>query len=241
MKNSVAEIKAVAEAAITARHTADQAKTAMDAADGADEALNTAYAQAEKLALDAKAKADALSQEDIEDPEAKRKAKLLRKQKIIGKELAKLGVDEDDDEDDEDDEDDGDIDPDKPLTLRDINKIEAKKAQLSVQEMVKTISDAGDQAAVREALKSIVPSGDPAADFKKAVAIANSDRNSKVLQEVARKAAPLTRSTGSGAAPLRTEQEFTPTAAEATYMRAPFNLTKEDLLKARAKAQAQES
>lgn len=239
MKLSVEEIKAVAGAAITARHAADQAKQAADAAEGTDEALNAAYTEAERIAGEAKAKADALSQEDADDPIAKKRAKLIRKKQIIGKELAKLGAGEDDDEDDEDADEDDDIDPDRPLTLRDINKIEAKKLQLTVQEMVKSIPDAGDQQAVREALRSVVASGDPAADFKKAVAIANADRNSKVLQEAGRRIAAQPRATSSGAAPIR-EEAFTPTAEEARYMKAPFFVTKEDIVKAR-KAGAQES
>src|SRR5262245_43181244 len=97
-KLSVEQIKAVAEAAITARQKASDAKKAADEAGGADEALNNAAAQAEKEATEAVQKAEALSQQPAagDDPEnARKRAKLKRKQGIIAQQLKDLGEDPD--------------------------------------------------------------------------------------------------------------------------------------------------
>lgn len=229
MNHSVEEIKAVAEAALLTSQAVDQARHALEADPGSED-LKVALSDAETLAATAKATADALSREDP-DPVEKKKAKLLKKQGIIKSQLKNLGVDTDEDDDDEDDSDEDD--DTRPLTVGEYNRIQANNLRKTTVQMVDAIPDAADREAVRDALKSIVASNDPAADFKKAVGIANMDRNSKVLQEVARKAFPKTAPTRTGAAP-RVEEVFTPTALEQSYMQAPFNLAKEDILKSRA-------
>lgn len=226
------KIKAAAEAAIGARAKVVNAKAAADAAGGADEALNIALTDAETNATKLEADALTLSQTTptADDIETKKK-KLLRKRNFINKDLAELGVDVED----EDDETGEDEDLDKPVTLRDLQAIEAGKARQTSQQMVETmISDALDRTAVVEALRLIVPSGDPEKDFKAAVAIANIERNSKILEEVARNPVVRNRPTGTGA-PANREEVFTPTPQEQAFMRPPFNLSKEAVLKARAK------
>lgn len=229
-KASSEEARAAAETAISARQKATDAKAAAEAAGGADEALNTAQATAEQEATTAEASALALSQSlsTDNDPESK-KAKLLKRRSFIDKDLKALGVDVGD-EDENDDEDEEDLD--KPLTRRDLQAIEAGKARTTAKEMADAITDPLDKDAVLKALALVVPSVDPAKDFQAAVAIANIERNSKILEEIGRK--PITRSspTGTGA-PARREEAFVPTAAEAMFMR-QMGLTKEDVLKARA-------
>lgn len=236
-KLSVEEIKAVAGAAITARHAADAAKKTYDDSDGEDDSvrnpLKTAYEQAEGAATEAKSKADALSQEHTEDPERKRKVdKLKRKKHFINKELESLGESEEEDLDDVGDEDDLD-DPDRPVTVRDLQRIETRKASKTAGEMADAVEDPVARQAIKDGLKSIVPSGNAETDFKKAVAIANSEKNSKVLEELGRRTRPPEHRSGAGAPPRKADAEFVPTAEEAAFMRPPFNLTKEDILKAR--------
>lgn len=231
-KLSVDEIKAIAEIAITTRQTADAAKKAYDDALGSDgeATLKTAYEQAESDAVAAKAKADALSQ-DGSDPEKQRKVeKLRRKRQYINDELQNLG-EEDDDDDDEDNQDD----LDKPVTRRELQQIKVAEAAKTAIQMADAIPDAVAKAAVKEALKRVVPSGDPQKDFTDAVAIANREKNSKVLEEIARKPAAQQHSSGAGAPPKPQDAEFVPTSDEARFMKPPFNLTKEDILRARSK------
>lgn len=225
MKHSVEEIKAVAEAALTTSQAATNAKVALEA-DPENEDLKTALADADRIAAEAQANVDALSHEEP-DPAEKKKEKLLRKKGIINSELKKLGVDDDDDSEEDDEDDDS-----RPVTMGDLKRMQAKEVRKSTVQMVNDIMDVGDRTAVAEALQSVVPSNDPAADFRKAVGIANIDRNSKVLQEAARAVTPRTTRTATGA-PSRREEPFAATPQEAALMRAPFNLTKEDILDVR--------
>lgn len=224
------EARAAAEAAIGARQKATDAKAAAEAAGGADTALNDAQAAAEKAAGEAETHALALSQSlPNQNDDEKKKEKLLRKRKFIDKDLKALGVDvEDEDENDDDEEDDDD----KLLTRGDLKKMQATEARKTAQQLADAIGDPLDRKAVSDSLRLVVPSGDPAKDFQAAVAIANIDRNSKILEEIARR--PITRSspTSTGAPANRVEQ-FVPTVSEAMFMK-QFGLTKEAILKARA-------
>lgn len=233
-KLSVEEIKAVAEAAISARHAADAAKQALEDAGGEDETLKSAYETAELAAKDAHAKTEALSQgpAPAADSDKQRKIeKARRKLGFIKDQLRDLGA-EDEEEDDEEDLDD----PDRPVTMADLQRIKAREAAASALQMADTIEDAEDREAVKAALKSVVASGDPQKDFKNAVAIASAERNKVILEEHGRRAKPPAHGMGQGA-PARHEEggKFEPTAYEAKFMRAPFNVTKEAIIAARAK------
>lgn len=231
---SVSEIKAVAEAAITARHVADGAKAALDA-DPENDTLKTAHVEAERKATEAKTKADALSQ-DTSQLTPEQIAKKKRKLAYISKELRDAG--ELDDNDDDADVDDDMDDPDRPLTVGDYQRMEAKKANDTAAQMADAIEDPVAKEAVKAALKGVVPTGKPEEDFKRAVAIANIDKNNKVLEEIARRPVPRQHSSGAGGPARQEGGTFEPTAEEAKYMRA-FKLTEKDILKARADAQAQ--
>lgn len=231
---SVDEIKAVAGAAVTTRHAADAAKKAWETAAGTDEesSLKAAYDLAETAAEEAKSKADALSQDHAGDPDRKRKVeKLKRKQHFIAEELRTMGESDDDDLDD-DDLDEEDLD--KPVTRRDLQKIDAKKASQSALQMADAITDPVAKEAVKSALKRVTPSGDADVDFRDAVAIANSGKNSKILEEIGRRVTPPQHRSGAGAPARKVDEEFVPTTTEAGFMRAPFNLSKEDIIKARS-------
>lgn len=79
---------------------------------------------------------------------------------------------------------------------------------------------------------TIKPSGNPTEDLRNARALVNSARNSNIAEEVARKLPPKSRGNGGGA-PARREEAFEPTKEEASMMKAPFNLTKEEVIAAR--------
>lgn len=226
---SVDEIKAVAGAAITAKHALAAAKTALDA-DPENQELKSALVTAEQAATDSQAKADALSQNTItKSPE--QIAKMKRKRAIIDRDLRAAGaIDVDDDLDDEDDLDD---DPSRPVTFGDLQRIEARKASQTALQMASAIEDVQSRQAVLTALGRVVPSGDPAKDYREAIAIANIDKNSKILEELGRRPIAAQHQSGAGAPPRKEEGEFVPTAEEARYMKPPFNLSKKDILSSR--------
>lgn len=236
-KLSVEEIKAIAEEAIGARARATEAKAAADAAGGIDEALNTAATDAEKLAKEAEAKATALSQNTPDPDLQKKKDKLLRKKHFIERDLKTLGGDVEDD-DDEDLDDDADLDdPNTPLTIGVQKRLDARKAKQTLIAIIGEVEDADEKAAIEEALKSISPTliaQNPQQAFEAARAIANGSRNTKIIGEANRGGTGITRPRGAGSPP-RHEGAFEPTAEEAQYMRAPWNLTKEQIIAARGK------
>lgn len=232
---SVAQIKAIAEKAITTRTAADAAKVAYDA-NPTDDSLKAAYESAEAAATTAKSEADALSQQTTAfSPE--QIAKKKRKVAILQNELRQVGALDDDKDDDDDDADDLD-DPNRVVTVGDLQRIEAKKASETAVQMADAIPDLEARQAVKDALARLIPSGSAEKDFTDAVAIANREKNSKVLEELQRRPLPVQHRGSAGAPPKKQDAEFVPTAYEAGYMKA-FKLSKEDVLKARAEAAAQ--
>lgn len=224
---SVDEIKAVAEAAITAKHALDAAKKALEA-EPEDQTLKDALTKAEQDATDTQAKADALSQNERTPEEQKRLDKMKRKRAIIDRQLRDAGELEEDDLDLDDDDE-----LNRPVTFGDLQRIEREKATQTAVQMADEIEDSAAKKAVKDALARVVPSGDPQKDYRDAIAIASRDKNNKILEELGRKVIPNQHQSGSGAPPRRADAEFTPTAEEAHFMKPPFNLTKEDILKAR--------
>lgn len=79
---------------------------------------------------------------------------------------------------------------------------------------------------------SIRPSGNPATDLANARAIVNSVKNKQIADEAARRGDPTRHGSGNGA-PGNHEMTFTPTEEESRFMKPPFNVTKDDILKAR--------
>ncbi len=231
------EIIAAAGAEATARIAAESAKRALDAKPE-DESLKTAYATAQTAATEAKSKLDGLSQVTV-DPEKKKSAdKIKRKMAYLKADLEKLGVSTDDEDEDDGEIDPLEIDPDKPLTMRDMQRMERQKSFKDAEAMVNSITDAPSRDAVKAALRRIVPSGDSQKDFTDAVAIANREKNSKILEEIQRKGTPPQHRSGAGSPGPEPESEFVPTAEEAKMMKG-FNLTKEQVLAARQATEAQ--
>lgn len=240
MKKSVAEIRQIAEAAITARHAADAAKKAWEDAGSPDGDLKTSFETAETAATEAKSQADALSQDDGQDDKKKKAEKIKRKMQYLKNDLKTLGVDDDDNDGsgsgDDDDDDLDDEDPDKPLTLGDLQRMKAKEAANAAVEMASAIEDPIARQAVKDALAGLKPSGNPEGDYRRALAIANAEKNSKILEELMRKPTPVQHRSGAGAPPRQVKQEsdeLLPSEMWAT--RPPFNMSKKDVIAARPK------
>lgn len=121
----------------------------------------------------------------------------------------------------------------KPVTvgmLRDIQKQDAHKTAI---QMAEEISDEDTRTTVKTYLSDrIKPSGDADADFKLALAAASAPKNKQILAEIERYGTPRRTASG-GSMPAHIEEEFTPTAAEQTFMAPPYNMTKEKIIAAR--------
>lgn len=157
-----------------------------------------------------------------------RKEKILYKKSLLEKELAELG--------DDGDEVDPEEDPNKPVTVADLDRRDAEKVRKDALALTDDIEDETERELVRHHIENTIkPSGDPQQDFKNARAIVNSVKNGQIAEEAARRTTPPRTGTGSGAPAKPDDKVFEPTPEEATFMRPPYNLTKEDIIKARQK------
>jgi len=126
---------------------------------------------------------------------------------------------------------------DEPLTVSKWRQLESEKAQKTAINLADEIPNEVERELTKYHINnSIKPTGNPAEDLKLARAIVNSVKNAQIATEIARKTPATPIGTGSGN-PGNHEAHFEATPEEASMMRPPFNLTKEDVLKARQKAQ----
>ena len=117
----------------------------------------------------------------------------------------------------------------------------AKEVTKTALQMADNLSDEE----VREQVKSylntrIVPSGNAEQDFKDALGAVSASKNKQIIEEIGRATTPRTVAAG-GSADAKIEQEFVPTEEEARYMKHPYFLSKEKILKARKKAEAKQA
>lgn len=130
---------------------------------------------------------------------------------------------------------DAELPDETPLTVgsfRTMQKADAKKTALQLAD---DIEDEAERTRVKEILNRLSPSGDAYADLNLARGSANSKKNAQIVEELKRKGDPARHAANPGSGGKAPEEVFEPTAEEASLMRAPFNLTKEEVLKARPK------
>lgn len=227
------EITAAAQNATQKRNLANDAKKAADDAGGLEEALNTKATQADKEAKEAEAASADLSQKF--DEQKKAVTKMLVKRADIDRTLKELG-EEDDAEVDGDDDEDPLADPTRVLTAGDFKRIEANRAKGTLKQLVAGIGDATERAAVQSALDTQINpaliASDPQAAFNAARSIANTSRNSKIIEDAQRRQKPTNRGNGSGAPP-NVQEPFEPTVEERKFMRGPMALTEAQIIAAR--------
>jgi hypothetical protein len=123
---------------------------------------------------------------------------------------------------------------DKPLTIKDLRDLQKQDARKTAMQMAEDIADSTERDAILSELRFIVPSGDADADFRRAQASANAERNALVATEAARKG-ETRRTAAGGSAGIHVEDEFVPTAEESRMMKPPYNLSKEKIIASRPK------
>lgn len=152
-----------------------------------------------------------------------KRERLMHAQSKIEKQLEELELEED---------------KDRPLTVADYEKLQKDKTKETAIELANDIEDEDERDEVIEMLENrIAPSGNPEQDLALARGAVNSLKNEQIAKELARKDQPPAHSSAPSA-PGKVEDVFTPTAEEAVFMRHPYNLSKEEIIAARQKAQA---
>lgn len=149
--------------------------------------------------------------------------KLLYTKKRVDEQLKELGI-EDEPLEDEDA---------KPMTVGDFKKMQAQTATKTALDLANEVSNETERELLKYHLENTIRStGNPQEDFKLAQGLVNSVKNQQILEETLRKPPIKTHGSGSGAPPKDTKQEEF-TTEELSYMKAPFNLTKEQIIAAR--------
>ncbi len=125
-------------------------------------------------------------------------------------------------------------DDDAPVTMGMLKKMQMESATKTAKQLADEISDETERELVKYYLENrVVPSGNPKQDLEDARGIVNAKKNAQILEEVARKTTARTHS-NSTSAPLKSEPEQPDlTKEEMQFMRPPFNMTKEQILKTR--------
>lgn len=131
-------------------------------------------------------------------------------------------------------------DKDAPVTVGMLEAREKEKAKKNAIQLADEITDENERELTKHYLSErIIPSGNPQEDLKLARSAVNSLRNTQIAEELNRKGAVTTSPSAPGA-PVRHEPAFTPTEQEAVFMSAPWNVSKEAILKARENKKASE-
>jgi len=130
------------------------------------------------------------------------------------------------------------VDKTKAVTFADLDRIEHDRENRRAVDMAESITDDVERKLTIHYLENTIrPSGNADTDLANARAIVNAKRNALIAEEASRGTRPNSFVSAPGA-PMRPAQEvFEPTAQETQFMRAPFNLTKEDIIAARNRAQ----
>jgi hypothetical protein len=129
---------------------------------------------------------------------------------------------------------DEDMSDDTFLTVGAFKDIQKKEARKTALEMAQQIEDEYERAEVIRALSRVVPSGKAIDDYNFAVSAAGAKRSYMIAEDIQRRIAPAKTASG-GSTSAKKEEQFEPTEEEKVFMSPPYNLTKEDVLKARGK------
>lgn len=128
-------------------------------------------------------------------------------------------------------DEDGD---DKPVTRKELKEIVIANASKTALQLADEIQDETERELVKYQIGNvIIPSGNSQEDLRTARRIVNSMKNEQIAIELARKTPPKNHSNSSGGSVRTTEQEPELTAQELAFMKHPFNLSKESILKSR--------
>lgn len=123
---------------------------------------------------------------------------------------------------------------DMPVTVGMLKKLQQQTTFKTALQEAEEIPNETERELVKYHLENTIKStGNPSEDLRLARALVNSVKNTKIIEEVARKGQPKDHSTSSGV-DANQDKETIFTEEEKQMMKAPFLLTEKDVLDARA-------
>lgn len=127
-----------------------------------------------------------------------------------------------------------DEDDDRPVTVGMLKKIQQNSAEKSALQLADDISNETERELTKYHLQnSIKSTGIPTEDMRRARALVNATKNSQILEEAERKTSARNHSSASGVDAKNTEIQGELTPQEKQFLGKPFNMTREQILKAR--------
>lgn len=149
--------------------------------------------------------------------------KLQYSKKRIEDQLKDLGI-----QDEEPDDDDS-----KPLTKGEFKKLQAESATKTALDLAQDVSNETERELIKFHLENTIRStGNPQQDFELAQGLVNAAKNKQILDESLRKTAK-SNGTGPGAPAKVIKPQDDLTAEEMAFLKAPWNMTKEQIIKTR--------
>ncbi len=126
---------------------------------------------------------------------------------------------------------------DAPVTLGMLKKMQAEEAKeassRSALQLAEGIANETERELTKWHLQNTLRStGNPSQDLELASSIVNAAKNKQIIEEVNRKT-PTKQATSSGGAAPQIEQEIELTPDELSFMKAPFHLSKQQIIAAR--------
>lgn len=127
-------------------------------------------------------------------------------------------------------------DDNAPITVGMYKKLQADSATKTALQLADDISNDTERELVKYHLDNTIKStGNPSKDLELAESLVNAVKNRQVIEEITRKTPAKTYSSSGGSAPHK-EQEPELTKEELLYMKPPFNLSRDAVIKARKPA-----
>lgn len=114
-------------------------------------------------------------------------------------------------------------------------KHQQKEQSKTAEELADTIEDPKERELVKRTLATVITSGSPEERIRVARGYVNAVKSGQIAEELGRAGTARTFSSGAGAPPGTTQKEPEFTPLELSYMKPPFNLSKEQVLAARPK------
>lgn len=150
--------------------------------------------------------------------------KLLYTKNRIDQQLKELGIEEEEADDDDD----------KTVTVGMLKKIQAQSSTKSALELADGIPNEVERELTKNYLENrITPSGNAQEDFETAQILVNAKKNTQIIEEVLRKPQSRTQSSGNGAPAKVADPVEELTTEEMLYTKAPWNMSKAQIIAAR--------
>lgn len=172
--------------------------------------------------------------EKVKSRKISKKDRLIFQRKKIDEQLAEEG-------------EDGDpvipADDSEPMTVGKYNELKKVEAKKTAMELAEDITDESERELTKHYLEDrIVPSGNSEADLSLARGMVNAVKNSQVVEEIKRGTKPVISGGNAPGSPARKSNGvFEPTAEEQVFMQPPYNLSEDQIKKARKEAEANQS